>query len=153
MRPDEERDDVELLDHERVERVGERDRRDQRLREPRSVAIIDPAPAAAPVDPGARMQREEEVRHELGRDQVAHLRRVRVQHEHGRERDGDHRDLVAEERDRLAQPEPPEDEIPAQQRRNEPHQRPKPVQRCAGDAAGEDVGGRPDAAPVPGEAP
>ena len=73
MAPDEERDDVELREDERVERVGERNRRDQG-----SATQIgrdhDPAPAAMPVDPGARVQREEEVRHQLGRDQVAHLR-------------------------------------------------------------------------------
>ena len=120
--PDDERDDVELLDPERVERVGERNRRDRRGSAEVAHDHQHPA-AAATVDPRPGVQREEQVRDELRRDQIAHLRRVRVQHEHGGERDGDHRDLVAEERDRLAEPEPAEDEIPAQELGNEPHQR------------------------------
>src|SRR5262249_16483029 len=55
--------------------------------------------------PLAGVEREEQVRNERRRRQVAHLRGVRVQLEHGDERQGEQRDLVAEERDRLACPE------------------------------------------------
>jgi hypothetical protein len=57
------------------------------------------------VDPGAGVQREEQVREQHRRAEVAHLRGARVQHEHAYQRQGDQRRLVAEERDRLAHPE------------------------------------------------
>src|SRR4051812_46905179 len=51
------------------------------------------------------MQRKEQVRKESGGPEVAHLRRARVQCEDGREGQRDQRDLVAEERDGLSEPE------------------------------------------------
>ena len=125
-RPDEEGDDVQLLDRQRAERVRERNRHEQcGAGEIGEDHRLPPAPA--PVDPGARVEREEEVRHELGGDEVAHLLRVRVEHEDRGQRDRDQRDLVAEERDRLARPDAPEDEVLAQHARDEaPHRRAAP---------------------------
>ena len=117
-RPHEEGDDVQLLDRQRVERVRERNRHEQcgagEVGEDHR-----PAPVPPPVHPGAGVEREEEVRHELGGDEVAHLLRVRVEHEDRGQRDRDQRDLVAEERDRLARPDAPENEVLAQDARDE----------------------------------
>ena len=44
---------------------------------------------AAPVDPNADVKGEQEVRHEVGRRQGAHLSRRRVEHEHRGERQRD----------------------------------------------------------------
>src|SRR5204862_214613 len=60
------------------------------------------AAATASVDPGPGVQREEQIRKEFRRRQKAHLGRARMQNEHADERQGDQRDLVADERDRLA---------------------------------------------------
>ena len=51
----------------------------------------------AAVGPGAGVQREEQVRRELGGDEVAHLRRVRVEDEDGHERERDQADLIPEQ--------------------------------------------------------
>ena len=64
------------------------------------------------------MQGEEEVRQQLGGDEVAHLGGVRVEHEDGDERQGDQADLVAEQRHGLAEPEAPEHPALAQERRD-----------------------------------
>ena len=107
QRPHQERDDEHVRDRQRVERVGERERGDQERAADVGRDHRLP-PAAAAVDPGAGVEREEEVRRELGRDEVAHLGRVRVEHEHGDERQRDQADLVADERDGLPEPEAPE---------------------------------------------
>ena len=59
----------------------------------------------AAVGPGACVQREEQVRRQLGGDEVAHLRRGRVEREHRHEGQRDQADLIAEQRDRLPRPE------------------------------------------------
>ena len=64
----------------------------------------------APVDPDARGQREEQVRKPGERREDPDLERGRVQREHGGQRDRKRADLVAENGDRLACPEP--DEVP-----------------------------------------
>ena len=87
----------------------------------RSVKIIVDAASSA-VDPRAGVKGEEQVRRQLGGDEVAHLGGVRVQDEDGCEWDRDQRDLVAEERDRLGEPEAPEDEVLPEKRRQEPPQ-------------------------------
>ena len=70
---------------------------------PRSAAISSERPRR--VRPGADVDREEEVRDELGGAEQAHLRGVGVEGEDGEQRDRQQRDLVAEERDRLPGPE------------------------------------------------
>src|SRR5205085_639883 len=55
--------------------------------------------------PCARVQREQKVRDQRRGDEVSHLGRARVQREHRDERQRDQRDLVADERDGLAEPE------------------------------------------------
>ena len=57
---------------------------------------------ADPVQPDAGRQREQQVRQQPDRQQRAHLRRVRAQHEDGDKRQAELRDLVAEDRDGLA---------------------------------------------------
>ena len=92
----EERDRVELPECERVEGVRDRDAGE----EPGSRQVggdHQPAPPLDALEPGARGQREEEMRDELRGGQVAHLRGVGVQHQHRGERQGDQRDLIAEE--------------------------------------------------------
>ena len=84
---------------------------------PRSAAIIVAPAPPAPVHPGPGGQPEQQARQPLKRGQVAHLGGARVQHEHGRERQRDRRDLVAEHRDRRRAPVPPEHPV-AQQHRN-----------------------------------
>ena len=106
--------DVELRHRERVERVGERDRADEQ--EPTEVGRdhrLPPPPA--PVDERTGVEGEEQVRHERGGAEVAHLRGVRIEHEHRRQRQCDGADLVAEERDSLAEPEAAEPRL-AQER-------------------------------------
>ncbi len=64
------------------------------------------------------MEREEQVGRELGGDEVAHLRRVRVEDEDRRERERDQADLVPEQRRGLPEPEAPEPRVLAQERRH-----------------------------------
>src|SRR5919198_348859 len=107
QRPDEEGDDVELGERQDVEPVGDRDREEQRgAAEDGDEHRLAAAPA--PVEPGTRVQREDQGRGDPGRGQIAHLGRRRVQRQHARERQRDQRDLVAEQRHRLAEPEPAE---------------------------------------------
>ena len=72
------------------------------------------------------MEREEQVRHERGRAQVAHLGRARMQHENRRERQREQADLIAEQRDRLPEPETPECQVPQRPRQRQPHLRSVP---------------------------
>ena len=65
------------------------------------------------------MEGEEQVRSELGGDEVSHLRGGRVERQHGDERQGDHADLVAEQRDALTEPEAAELRVLAQESRNQ----------------------------------
>jgi hypothetical protein len=103
QRPRQEGHDVELAERQRVEQVGDGDAdEEERAAEIGRDHHLPAAPAA--VDPGARMQREEKVRREVCRRQVAHLRRTRVQDEHAGERHRQLGDLVAEQRDRLPGP-------------------------------------------------
>ncbi len=103
-RSGEERDRVELRERERVERIGDRDAREEAGS--RNVGgDHEPAPPLHAFQPGACREREEEVRDERRSGQVAHLGRVGVEDEHRCERQGDERDLVAEERHGLAEPE------------------------------------------------
>ena len=128
-RPHEEGNDVQLLDRQRVDRIGERNRHEQggagEVGEDHRLP-----PATAAVDPGTGVEREEQVRHELGGHEVAHLLRVRVQHEDRGQRDREQRDLVAEERDRLARPDAPEDEVLAQDAWDEPSHRRRSAARA-----------------------
>ena len=64
------------------------------------------------------MEREEEVRRELGCDEIAHLGGIRVERQDGDERQGDQADLVAEQRDGLAEPETAELRALAQEGRH-----------------------------------
>src|SRR5207248_488174 len=93
--------DVQLRQRQRVEGVRDRDRGKRR-----GASEIGHdhhlAAATASVDPGPGVQREEQIRKEFRRRQKAHLGRARMQDEHADERQGDQRDLVADERDRLA---------------------------------------------------
>jgi hypothetical protein len=63
------------------------------------------------------VDRKEEVGDELGSAEEAHLRGAGVEGEDSEQRDRQQRDLVAEERDRLPGPEPPEVEVLAQEGR------------------------------------
>ena len=73
--------------------------------------------AGAPVDPAAGVEREDEVRDERDRRQCAHLPGGRVEREHRRQRKCDQRDLVADERYRLADEVAAEVRVLAEQRR------------------------------------
>ena len=118
QRPHQERDDEHVRERQRVERVGDRDRADQQRAA--EVGRDHRLPlAGAAVGPGAGMQGEEEVRQQLGRDEIAHLRGVRVEHEDGDERERDQADLVADQRHGLAEPEAPEHPALAQERRDQ----------------------------------
>ena len=65
------------------------------------------------------VQREEQVGRELGCEEIAHLRGVRVEDEHRDERERDERHLVADERCGVAEPETPETLVLAQEGRHE----------------------------------
>ena len=114
-------DDVHLLDRQGVERVGDRDRRQQ---QPAADVGGDHRPplVRAAIDPGAGVQREDQVGDQRRRRQVPHLRWRRVQHEDGRQRQRDDRHLVAEHRHRLADPEPAEVAQAEGGRDPQPHQ-------------------------------
>ena len=107
-----------VREREGIERVREWERGDQEC-----AADVgrdhDLSPAAAPVDPRARVEREEEVGRQLGREEVAHLCRVRVEREHGDERERNQRHLVADERHGVPEPEAPETQIVAQEGRHQ----------------------------------
>ena len=117
QRPHQERHDEHVRERKRVERVGDRDRADRK-----GAADIgrdhDRASSVTLVGPGARVEREEQVRRELGGDEISHLGGVRVERQDGDERHRDQTDLVAEQRDRLAEPEPPELRVLAQEGRH-----------------------------------
>src|SRR5262249_5578686 len=113
-----EADDVELLHRELTEPVGDGHARDQGR--PAEVGRDHrPAPAATFVHPRADVQRQE-VGQERGGRQEAHLRRGRIEDEHGDERQRDQGDLVAEQRDRLSREESAEGRVLAEERREEP---------------------------------
>ena len=80
------------------------------------------APPRDAIQPDAGRQREQEVRQEPDRREQAHLRRVGVENEDGDDRQREERDLVAEDGDRLPEPEVPE-VVLAQQRRRKPRGR------------------------------
>ena len=104
-------------ERQRVECVGDGDRADQDR--PAEVGHDHDLPLArALVGPGARVEREEEVRRELGCDEIAHLGGIRVERQDGDERQGDQADLVAEQRDGLAEPETAELRVLAQEGRH-----------------------------------
>src|SRR5262249_52927383 len=116
QRPHCEADDVQLRERQRVEAVRDRNARERgRPAEVGGDHRLPPAPAA--VDPRAREQREEEVRPELSGTEEAHLARAGVEEQEGGERQRDDRDLIAEEGDRLPDPERAELAL-AQERRN-----------------------------------
>ena len=115
-RAGEERDDVQLRPRQMPDRVGDRHRRDQQAA-PDVGRDHHLAPAAAPVDPHARVQREDQVRHERGGEQRAHLRRRRVECEDGGQWQRDQRDLVADQRHRLPDEVAAEVRVLAQERR------------------------------------
>ena len=117
QRPHQERDDEHVRERERVECVGDRDRADQE-RAAEVGCDHDLPLAGALVGPGARVEREEEVRRELGGDEIAHLGGIRVERQDGDERQGDQADLVAEQRDGLAEPETAELRVLAQEGRH-----------------------------------
>src|SRR6266545_4992819 len=94
-RSGQERDRIQLLDREDVQRVGQGDGC-ERGGPPEVGGDHRLAPTTTPVDPGAEVERE-----------------------HSDERERDQRDLVAEKRDRLPGPEAAERRVVAQQRRNE----------------------------------
>ena len=119
---DEELGHEQLLDREDVERVRDRHARDHECA-PEVRADHLPAPAATAVDPGARVEREEQVREEAGRGQVAHLGSAGIEHQHGRERQSDQRDLIADQRDRVRGEEAPELAVLPQERGDGPHVR------------------------------
>ena len=117
QRADQERDDEHVRERERVERVGERQRAEQGG--PAEVGGDHDVPLPlAPVGPGPRVERQEEVRCELCGDEVSHLGGARVEGQDGDERQGDHADLIAEQRDRLAEPETAELRVLAQEGRH-----------------------------------
>src|SRR4029079_3511551 len=110
-----ERNRVELPERERVERIGDRNAGEKAA--PRDIGgDHEPASPFHALQPGSCRKREEQVRDEGRCGQVAHLGRVGVQNEHRGERQRDERDLVAEERHGLAEPEIPEVRPP-----EEPH--------------------------------
>jgi hypothetical protein len=96
QRPDQERDDEHVRERERVERVRGRERAEQE----RAAKVgrdhrLPLSPSA--VGPSARVEREEQVGRELGGDEVAHLRRARVEGEDRDEWQRDQADLIAEQ--------------------------------------------------------
>ena len=118
QRSHQERDDDHVRERERVERVGERQIDPISAARPRSVAIMmcrfrSRWSAQAPA-----WSDEEEVRHELGGDEVSHLGGAGVERQHGDERQRDQADLVAEQRDCLAEPEAAELRVLAQEGRH-----------------------------------
>ena len=101
-----------------------RSERDRDARDERGPAEIgrdhQPAPAADAVQPDAGRQREQQVREQAHRREQAHLGRIRAQCQDGDERQPELGDLIAEDRDRLAEPEPAEVGGVEKQRRDEP---------------------------------
>ena len=74
----------------------------------RSAPIISRRSAADPVEPDPGRQREEQVREQPERRQRPHLASVGAEGQDRDERQAEQGDLVAEDRDRLAEPESPE---------------------------------------------
>ena len=111
QRAREEGDGVELRQREDVERVGERDRSDER-RPPEVARDHHAAAARHPVEPDTCREREEQVREERRRGEQAHLSGAGVEHEHGDERQREEGDLVAQERHRGREPEVAETALP-----------------------------------------
>jgi hypothetical protein len=96
-------DEVELVDRQDVEGVGERDRREDGG--PTEVADDQDRAAPESIDPHAGRQREEDEGEELDRPEEADLERVRLEHQDRHERDRQHAHLRAELADRLSRPE------------------------------------------------
>ena len=113
--PIDEADGQHVREREHVERVRQRERaegdRAAEIGRDHHLTL-----AAAAVDPGAGMEGEEKVRCQLDGEEVAHLSRRGVQHQDCDQRQRDHADLVAEQRDRLTEPEAPEARVLAQER-------------------------------------
>ena len=112
-RADDERDDVELDERQLPQRVGDRQAEHRGAADPVGHEHRGAAPAAA-VDRRTGDQREQQARHQAHRGEQAELLRAGVQHQDGGERDRQYRDLVAEQRDRLALEEQPEVPLPQQ---------------------------------------
>ena len=101
---DEEPDDVQLLDRQDPGDVGSRHAGDHDGAG-KICPDHDALSSLDPFEPHADREREEQVREPRDGGQQAHVARIRVQHEDRRERQRKQRDLVADDRDRLAQPE------------------------------------------------
>ena len=82
--------------------------RDRAPRAPRSAAIISRRRVRHAIEPHAGRQREQQVRQEPDRGQRPHLGRIGAEGQDGDQRQPELGDLVAEDRDRLAEPQPPE---------------------------------------------
>jgi hypothetical protein len=112
------RHDVHLSHRQQAQHRRNRDRGQQRG--PAHVGCDhQPAPVAATVGPDTRVQREQQARHQVGGDQVAHLGRPRVQRQHRHQRQRQRRHLVAHQRDRLRHPEAAERGVFGQQLRDQ----------------------------------
>ena len=107
---DAEADPVHLPDRQRIEKVSNRDGREQQR--PRSVTGDENRAPRQAVDPDAGRQADEEKRQKLGRRQRGDLERARINDIDGRERQGKLADLRAELADSLGRPELEEVRVP-----------------------------------------
>ena len=111
QRPGRERDQVQLGQRQRVQRVTNGDGGEQRGPSQVGGDHRQPAPSV-PVGEGPDRQPEQQAGQPLERGQVPHLGRGRVQREHRRQRQRDPGDLIPEHRDRRGTPVPPEHSVP-----------------------------------------
>lgn len=106
-----------MRERERVECVGDREQAEQER-----ATEVGPdhrlSLSGASIGPGACVEREEQVGRQLGGDEVAHLRRVRVEDEDRHKRERDQADLIPEQRCGLTEPEAPEARVLAQEGRH-----------------------------------
>ncbi len=102
------RDDEELRQVEHAERVGDRDRADDRHAP--DVRPDEHGPAAPPVDPRAGGQRDQQEGELRARGERADFERRRVEGDDREERDGQLGDRATDLADRLASPQ--QDEVP-----------------------------------------
>ena len=93
---------VELLDAQRAEQGGDRNRAEQE----RAAEVGEDQDGSAPqtVDPDAGEQAEQQERREFEGAQQPHLARRRVEHQRRRQRNGQQTDLAAKARNRLPSP-------------------------------------------------
>jgi hypothetical protein len=105
-----------------MHRRGDRDAGDERCTSEVSRDHQSPTSPNA-IEPDAGRQGEEQVREQADRGQRPHLRGVGAQRQDRDQRQPELRDLVAEDRDRLADPEPPEVGRVVEERREEPADR------------------------------